>query len=222
MAQQLEKDYVAKQYQKMQEPLEQLRLTPTVQSLELACLHAVQTADLPRFQTSFLQLLPMYSTHKSARMNQLIGLELLYLLATHQLAAFHVLLEQVDLDNIYIKHVLEIESFLMEGSYNQVYSTRNNVPCAEYAVFMEMLLATIRLDIAACIQSAYTRIPLVSLAPLVFLPQQDVAGFVKQRGWHVENGNIVLGGTKTLSSDLGADVLVATNLGYAMELEQIV
>lgn len=81
-------------------------------------------------------------------MYPLLGLNLLCLLAQGRISDFHMHLELIDPalinDNIYIKHPVKIEQSLMEGSYNKVWSARQDVPAEEYLVFMDILMNTIR------------------------------------------------------------------------------
>jgi hypothetical protein len=46
--------------------------------------------------------------------------------------------------NVYIKHCIEIEQFLMEGAYNKVIQARQSIPAEPYAYFMELLMHTVR------------------------------------------------------------------------------
>jgi 26S proteasome regulatory subunit N12 len=79
-------------------------------------------------------------------MYMMIGLNLIHLLSLNRIADFHTELEGLSesLSNIYIKHPLQIEQCLMEGSYNKVWNTRSNVPSEEYKFFMDILVGTIR------------------------------------------------------------------------------
>ena len=79
---------------------------------------------------------------------QLIGLNLLCLLARNRLAEFHTELEllspKIIQTNIYIRHPVSLEQYLMEGSYNKVFLSKGNVPSPSYNFFIDILLRTIR------------------------------------------------------------------------------
>lgn len=79
---------------------------------------------------------------------QLIGLNLLCLLARNRLSEFHTELELLSpkliQTNIYIRHPVSLEQYLMEGSYNKVFLSKGNVPSPSYNFFMDILLRTIR------------------------------------------------------------------------------
>ncbi len=78
----------------------------------------------------------------------LIGLNLLRLLAQTRIAEFHTQLELIDPEqlhsNIYIKHPVQLEQWLMEGRYNKVWHARQDAPAQEYLFFVDMLMETIR------------------------------------------------------------------------------
>jgi 26S proteasome regulatory subunit N12 len=80
-------------------------------------------------------------------MYMLLGLNLLRLLAQNKIAEFHTELELIDpeaLTNLYIKHPIQVEQCLMEGSFNKVGNSRANVPAEEYGFFIDILMETIR------------------------------------------------------------------------------
>ena len=52
-------------------------------------------------------------------------------------------------DNVYIKHPVALEQFLMEGAYNRVILSRSNVPAESYTFFIDLLLLSIRLQICS-------------------------------------------------------------------------
>src|SRR5689334_493651 len=68
----------------------------------------------------------------SERMYPILGLNLLRLLAQNRIADFHTQLETIDPEqihtNAYIRHPVQIEQCLMEGSYNKVWHARKDVP----------------------------------------------------------------------------------------------
>ena len=77
----------------------------------------------------------------------ILGLNLLRLLANNQIADFHTELELIPtemLDNTFIKHPIQLEQYLMEGSYTKIIESRNEVPSSTYSNFMEQLVHTVR------------------------------------------------------------------------------
>lgn len=84
---------------------------------------------------------------KSAREPLILGLNLLRLLAQNRIAEFHTELELIPVEfhnNMYIKHPIDLELYLMEGSYNKLRNARQQVPADQYIVFMDILMETVR------------------------------------------------------------------------------
>ncbi len=133
---------------------------------------------------------------KSPRCEELLGLNLLRLLAQNRISDFHTELETIDadqLENPFIRHPMQVEQCLMEGSYNKVWNSREKVPAPEYAIFMDILMTTIRCvlfqrkligrrnEIASCSESAYTNLPISDAATLLhFKTQDEVVAFAKE------------------------------------------
>ena len=53
---------------------------------------------------------------------------------------------------MYIKHPVSLEQYIMEGSYNKVLSLKGNVPAESYNFFFDILLNTVRDEIASCLE----------------------------------------------------------------------
>ena len=122
-------------------------------NLVLGCVSESDTSsDLYINSTSTSILLPNRSLLPlSEKQYSLLGLNLLNLLAQNRISEFHTELESLPSDeltrNMYIRHTVEVEQSLMEGSYGKVVHSRENVPAAEYAFFMDILMGTIRYHI---------------------------------------------------------------------------
>ena len=63
-----------------------------------------------------------------------------------------VRLPSSELSNVYIKHPVSLEQYIMEGSYNKVLSLKGNVPAESYNFFFDILLNTVREEIASCLE----------------------------------------------------------------------
>ena len=78
------------------------------------------------------------------------GLNLIRLLTQNRIADFHTTLESLPLpadeinDNPYIRHPVNLERWLMEGSYSKVWNAREEAPAEEYKFFVDSLMGTIR------------------------------------------------------------------------------
>jgi 26S proteasome regulatory subunit N12 len=77
----------------------------------------------------------------------ILGLNLLRLLVQNRIAEFHTELELLPakaLENLCIKHAVELEQSFMEGAYNRVLTARQAVPHETYVYFMDLLAKTVR------------------------------------------------------------------------------
>jgi 26S proteasome regulatory subunit N12 len=79
-----------------------------------------------------LLLLNRNELPQSAAMYEMLGLNLLYLLSQNRLAEFHSEVELLPHNeiqtNVYLKHPISIEQYLMEGSYNKVCCNFRSAP----------------------------------------------------------------------------------------------
>ena len=102
--------------------------------------YTVRTSnDLPPYRQNLPQ---------SDREYMFMGLNLIHLLSQNRITEFHTLLELLDPAAIasspFIRHPIELEQCLMEGSYNKVWDARSKVPAPEYLFFVDILMETIR------------------------------------------------------------------------------
>ena len=87
---------------------------------------------------------------------------MLHLLSKNKLDEFHTELELIPLeyhDNVFIKQPIYLEQCMMEGSYNKVTKARNDIPSDSYALFMDILMETVREQISDCISKSFTTLP---------------------------------------------------------------
>lgn len=213
--------------------------------LELGLLHSLspQQQDMAAFERYYSLLQPYYRSSDipaSQRMYTVIGLNLLRLLAENKIADFHSLLEELDLDvianNIYIKHPIHIEQSLMEGSYNKVWNSRANVPAQEYAIFIDILMATIRYyyspytprnEIASCCEKSYQVLKITDAATLLyFKTPEEVIAFAREHNWTVDSKKQSVSfeafATKDQNTVIPSEKMIGLSFGYARELERIV
>lgn len=164
----------------------------------------------------------------SQRMYLILGLNLLCLLAQNRIAEFHTQLERVDandlLSNPFIQHPVQLEQCLMEGSYNKVFRARSDVPAEEYGVFMDMLMKTIRSEIASCCEKSFESLLLQDASTLLHLSATELTAFIQERGWQVQPADqrIHFEQEKHKVEGLQVEPLLKHQLYYARELERIV
>jgi len=96
----------------------------------------------------------------SKRENAMRGLNLIHLLTQNRIADFHTTIEslnpQVIAENSFIKHPVNLERWLMEGSYSKVWSAREEAPTEEYKFFVDSLMDTIRCDTSDIHEAIFT------------------------------------------------------------------
>lgn len=162
-------------------------------------------------------------------------MSLLRSLSSNDISSFHMALETLPTDLVqnseYIQHPVLLERWLMEGSYSNVWRERNKVPREEFRFFVDMLMVTIRHEIASCEEKAYDTLPLNDVATLLFFDSlPEVLEFAKERGWHVNPTSQTVEFANK-HSDRGAAhdeeripmrATISSNLHFARELESIV
>ena len=95
---------------------------------------------------------------------------------------------------------------------------------------MQVLISTIRSEIASCSEKAYPSLPIASAKNLLFLPSEgSVVDFAHERDWLVKDGRIYFPLQQAdAEGRTEKDILVASGqvientIGYARELETIV
>ncbi|KAI1280444.1 26S proteasome non-ATPase regulatory subunit 8 [Halotydeus destructor] len=206
--------------------------------LEIGSLWSVASKTVESFARYTAQLKTYYFDYKddlpeSAYKYQLLGLNLLSLLSQNRVAEFHTELELLSAEeiknNVYIHHPVNLEQWLMEGAYNKVFLSRANVPAESYNYFMDILLNTIRTEIASCIEAAYERISLSEAARILFFSSaNELRDFVASQGktWAID-GQILVFSTEKRAQEKAINKIPAEHIAvqaieYAKELEMIV
>ncbi|KAF8915906.1 proteasome 26S subunit [Mucidula mucida] len=204
--------------------------------LEIGAICSIRSRDEASFDRYFSQLLSFYTDYSSSlppskREFPIRGLNLIRLLTQNRIADFHTTLESLPIpadaiaDNPYISHPVNLERWLMEGSYSKVWNARAEAPAEEYKYFVDSLMGTIRNEIASCEEAAYHSLPLKDAALLLFFPSQsDLLSFAQQRGWQIDlSGRMITFARKDEEKmEIPKEKLIASSLAYARELEQIV
>ncbi|TFY54382.1 hypothetical protein EVJ58_g8898 [Rhodofomes roseus] len=204
--------------------------------LEIGAFFSIRSRDIPSFDRYYSQLQTYYNDYNtvlppSPREYPIRGLYLIRLLTQNRIADFHTTLESLPLAadsltaNPYIQHPVNLERWLMEGSYSKVWKAREEAPAEEYRFFVDSLMETIRNEIASCEEAAYESLPLKDAGTLLFFTSQsELLSFAKQRGWQVNltAGTITFAKKGEEKIEIPKEKLIAANLALARELEQIV
>ncbi|KAI9801658.1 MAG: regulatory particle non-ATPase [Piccolia ochrophora] len=250
-------------------------LAPARSILEQGALLSIRLRDYPAFTRYHSQLQPFYDLPSSvlspdgSEQSKITGLHLLLLLSQGDYAEFHTVLERLEVSaaaagdgasakggkavegDAYIRYPVNLEEWLMEGKYDKVWEATKSksVPTEEYGVFSEVLIHTIRSEIASCSERAYPSLPITSAKSLLFLDSEGaVSQFASSRGWTLNDGRIyfpsdattgaaaaasggasgdvggadVGGGAATVGSAVASGQVIENAIGYARELETIV
>ncbi|XP_042201550.1 26S proteasome non-ATPase regulatory subunit 8 [Callorhinchus milii] len=203
--------------------------------LEIGAQWSILKKEIPSFERYMAQLKCYYFDYKdelpeSAYKHQLLGLNLLFLLSQNRVAEFHTELERLpakDIQtNVYIKHPVSLEQYLMEGSYNKVFLAKGNIPAESYTFFIDILLDTIRDEIAGCIEKAYENIFFSEASrTLFFSTPKKMTDYAKKRGWVLRPDNCYSFTTqqhKPEEATIPSTELAKQVIEYARHLEMIV
>jgi len=201
--------------------------------LEHGALVSIKTMDIPSFERYVAQLKIFYTDcaavlPESPKQYPILGLNLLRLLAQNRIAEFHTELELIPAalqhSNIYIKYPAQLEQHIMEGSYNKVLSAKQDgLYSQEGMYFMDMLVDTVREEIAECSEKAYNSISAANLQSLLMLASEAELGeYADNRGWQISGGTVNFGKQDEQLVQLPSSQLIRETLSYAKELERIV
>jgi len=199
--------------------------------LEHVVLLSVKTKDIPAFERYIAQVKPYYYDYAkyipaSQRQFSLLGLNLLRLLAQNRIAEFHSELELIPLEqhqNVHIRHPIALEQYIMEGSYPKVRAARADVPNETYTLFMDILMDTIRDEVADCSDRAFRSLPVSDMQKLLQLSDaRKFQDYIHERKWELNGNNIVFAKPETTKIEIPSIQLIKETLLYAKELERIV
>lgn len=218
-------------------PKEQLatikkQLTLARETYELGAFLSIEQKDESSFERYVAHLKTYYNDYQvllgdSEWKWPILGLHLMALLAQNNISEFHTELELVPFDNQqntnYISFPVELERWLMEGSYNKVLNAAPKVPLPLFKFFMDKLTVTVRKKMASCIEQAYEKFPINQAIELLRFQgkQGEFEAFCKERNWEVKE-EISFNRGKQQNLDIPAHNTIRQSLLYATELERIV
>ena len=216
-------------------PSQQQELLLAREILEHGALLSIKTMEIPAFERYVAQLKIYYADFattlpQSQRQYPVLGLNLLRLLAQTRIAEFHTELELIDTavqhSVVYIKYPAQLEQHIMEGSYNKVLAAKQQgVFQQEGVYFMDMLVDTVRDEIAECSEKAYPSIAAKELQSLLMMTgEAQLAEFAEGRGWTIDAGTVTFAApvVEEPTQKLPSAQLIQQTLSYAKELERIV
>ncbi|OMH82461.1 26S proteasome non-ATPase regulatory subunit 8 [Zancudomyces culisetae] len=203
--------------------------------LELGAEWSVQKGHDQEFEQYMIQLLVFYFDYSnilspSDKMYYFIGLNLLFLLTQNRISNFNALLERLDFaviqNNPFISYPIKLEQAIMEGSYRKVWNARNDVPAPEYLFLVDILMNTLKNEVASCANQAYTSLPLEDARSLLFCNStQEVHELCKKFDWYLspKDQKIYFNPDKKEDTEeFNPSLVIEQLLTYAQELERIV
>lgn len=166
---------------------------------------------------------------ESTNMYKLLGLNLLFLLSVNRVAEFHTELELLPANiiqsNQFIRPILALEQYIMEGRYNKIFQAKSSAPSEIYNYFMDILTDTVRDEIGACLEKSYEKISIQEAGKRLNLKSADeVRKFGVKRNWNIGSDGIYHFVTATIKpkEPLPSVELAEQAIFYARELEMIV
>ncbi|KAJ7934827.1 SAC3/GANP/Nin1/mts3/eIF-3 p25 family-domain-containing protein [Mycena leptocephala] len=200
--------------------------------LEIGAFWSIRTQDLVSFDRHVSQLQTFYNDLTTLPPSQheypIRGLQLVRLLTQGLIADFHTALEGLHdtaMKSPYIMYPINLERWLMEGSYAKVWATCAQVPAPEYGCFVDSLMSVTRNEIARCQEAAYECLTLKDAATLLFFSSQsELLAFARERQWNLNMtlGELTFTKPGEEATRIPKDKIIATSLLFARELEQIV
>ncbi|SOV73927.1 26S proteasome regulatory subunit RPN12, putative [Plasmodium sp. gorilla clade G3] len=211
--------------------------------LEKGVIISIRDKDIKSFNIYIAQLFIYYFDYKdvlpkSRKQNAIIGLYLLYLLASNSIGDFHMTLEILSLEDhndIYIKYVLNVEQNIMDGFFHHVLTKKEDIPLYLYESFMDKLYTTIRFKLIDCILASTNSIHLLYACELLKLSnQQNLYDFIMQYNetknnqgeynslCEIKDNHIVSKNHIITMQELPSLEIINNSIGYATELERIV
>lgn len=198
---------------------------------ELAVFLSIRSKDMAGFERHIAFLRVFYYDYDqylvpSPRRWEIIGLQLLGLLANHKIAAFHTELELVPVKNLsdpFIAFAVNVEQELMEGSYSQIWNATRQLPSPYYRFFMDSLVETVRQTILNCCRIAYSSLSVKDAMTLLNLDTiEEAEAFCSNNGCSCKNGAVNFNIETKDNLKIPAEIVSGQVLSYAAELERIV
>lgn len=163
--------------------------------LEIGAFHSLRQENLKAYWQYNSQLQPFYTNlstiiHPSPNRPITLGLHLLALLADGKLTEFHTLLETLDkslLDDVFVRLPVDMDRWLMEGSYLKIYRAKDRVPREEFQYLLQRLWSTMRWvwliyeELKLMVDHKSPRLFKRHTSPFLFSPPHDSSTLTKTR-----------------------------------------
>jgi 26S proteasome regulatory subunit N12 len=150
-----------------------------------------------------------------------------------RIAQYHTeieLISEEDLaNNIYIKVPVSLENSFVQGSYQKILSTKQNMPLLAYHFFIDKFEDTIRKAFARSAERAYESLKLVDAQKMFMIPdQKELLQFIARNnmeetiGWEVRGDRLYFVKERKEIDSIPATKMINHALEYATELNRII
>jgi len=214
------------------------------QVYELAAFLSIRKEDLPAFERHVKQLKVYYRDFSkilkpSENENKILGLYLLYLLASDRIGEFHSELELIGTpDAEAIKIPVQLERYLMEGNYAKINQGVEALSKQEYyKIFIDQFMETMRRRIVESLERSSNMVDVKMATKMLYLKSAaDLNGFIEKlqkeatedmtddnpyTKWTVKGDKLHFRDTSEKLSISAYDT-ISNAIGYATEIERIV
>ena len=201
---------------------------------ESAVLYLSSKGDDAGFDRNFALLLPYYletelrtsMQHNSDKEALLWGLRLLTYLVQNKIADFHATVELLPAGLIStpeVSQVMELEGWMMQGSYAKVGEAQKAATSPYYVPLLQRIVVTVRNEIASCSEAAYETLSVEDAASILGVSQAEVSGICEAHGWDINDGKVILQkkGDADVINGINNEQVIDNCLQYAKELERI-
>ncbi|KRX07168.1 hypothetical protein PPERSA_00078 [Pseudocohnilembus persalinus] len=206
---------------------------------ELNVLYSIGVKNYEEFERAITKLRVFYENfgqlQPSQDQNQFIALYLLYLLSFNKMGQFHTYLELLpisDLQNKYIKFVLDLERSISVGNYKDVLNSKQNSTLPQFSLFLERIIHTVRYEIARSAEKSYKKLQVQDVVQIFNLSgPQEVEQFVlsqvepaRDNGfiWVQDKDVIYFNPITQENTKIDFKAIISKSLHYADELEKII
>ncbi|KAL4436448.1 hypothetical protein ABPG74_003014 [Tetrahymena malaccensis] len=208
---------------------------------ELCILHSIKSKNIHSFESAINYLRAYYENYPqlpaSQDRNQIIALNLLYLLSFNKNTEYHSALELVPVEDLhnnqFIQFVTDLEKQLAIGNYSEALLSKNKSPLAHFDIFLDRIFETIRFETARSAEKAYESLSINDAIKLfnlqnadqlkTFSAEQSKYGEEQGFSWVFENNRLVFRHKDSDKKALfNSEFLISTALSYAHEIEKIV
>lgn len=207
-------------------------LKTAMNGLEIGAQIAINIADLNMFDRVICQLKQYYLVKNIAKLSKkrqhLMGLYLMYLLTENRLGDFHVEIELLsfdDLENKFIKYPINIEQFMMEGSYEKIKKLKNELPDKTYLALTNKLEETVRNEIGASLQAVHNKINLGDALKMLSINDKNtLSQYIKTQKleWRIDGDILHFSSQKQKQQTIDAVTTIQDMLQFTSNIETIV